>query len=103
MEVSEDRLTRIEGDLDDLKAGQTRLGARLEELDSDLRRHMLVLHEDLVDRIKTIADPSASLRREIAAGDAAVREDLSRRIDPLELTVRDHSADLGRLRNRRRR
>lgn len=104
--MSDERLGRIETIQDQLLAGQARLESHVAGLESrvtDLDRHMRVLHEDLVDRITAIADPTAMLRREIREGDAAVREDLTRRLDPLELVVRDHSATLARLRNPRRR
>lgn len=53
-----------------------------------LRRYMGVLHEEVLDRITALAFDPAPLRREFQAGDMAVREELTRRIEPLEASIR---------------
>jgi hypothetical protein len=45
---------------------------------------MLVLHEETLDRIKTLAQDFGPLRREFREADARLREDIDRRLDPLE-------------------
>jgi hypothetical protein len=88
-----------------LEAGQAQLEAGQEKLGADvaaLGREMRVLHEDVVDRIRALADPGEILRREIRAGDTRVYESLDQRVQPLELTVREHSQDIARLKKRRR-
>jgi len=82
--MSEERFDRIEARLDRLEGGQEALRADV----GDLRRHMGVLHEEVLDRIQTLAFDPAPLRREYQAGDAIVREELSRRIEPLESAMR---------------
>ena len=59
---------------------------------------MRMLHEDVIDRIRSIADPTQAIRREFKAADEEVLESVNRRLDPLELTVRDHSAQLAKRR-----
>ncbi len=95
MDLPENALARIERRFDELSAHIT---AQI----ANHHNEMLVLHEDVVGRIKALADPDPSIDRRIAAGDAAVREELTARVDPLELVVREHSADIDRLKNRRR-
>jgi hypothetical protein len=101
--MSEERLARIESTLHDLVRGQETLEKRLTALDErtgELRTHMGVLHEDVIDRIQAIADPTHLLRREMRAGDAAVLEACDRRLTPLELAVREHSTELKKRRRR---
>jgi len=74
----------LRAEVGDLRAGQESLRAEV----GDLRRHMGVLHEEVLDRIQTLAFDPAPLHREIRAGDAAVRDELTRRIDPLEAAIR---------------
>ncbi len=90
-------LDELRAGLGELRAGQDELRAGLAEL----RTHMGVLHEEIIDRIKAIADPSDQLRREMRAGDNAVRESCERRLDAIEVVVKDHSAQLKQLRKRR--
>jgi hypothetical protein len=71
-----------------LEVGQAKLGARVGALETgqdDLRRHMHVLHEDVIDKMRAL-DPGplfATVRREIA--DA--HEGVIRRLDLIELSV----------------
>ena len=99
------RLDRLEQGQARLEVGVATLEAGQRDLRTDLnglRTHMLVLHEEVLDTIKSTAVSFEPLRREIRAGDDAVREDIARRLDPLELTVRSHSVDLARLKKRRK-
>lgn len=82
--MSEDRFDRIDTRLDRLEHGQEALRAEV----GDLRRHMGVLHEEVLDRIQTLAFDPAPLRREFRAGDAALREEFNRRIEPIETAMR---------------
>jgi chromosome segregation ATPase len=67
----------LKTDVHDLKAGQV-----------DLRRHMSVLHEEVLDRIQALAFDPEPLRREFQAGIAGLREELILRIEPLEAAAR---------------
>ena len=87
----------LRADVGDLRAGYEELRVEVR----DLGHQMRVLHEDVIERIKAISDPTDWLRREMKAGDDVVRDEMLRRIEPLELTVRDHSAELSRLKKRR--
>jgi len=73
-----------------LEAGQTNLETRVGALETgqrDLRRHVHVLHEGIIDRMKAL-DPApliAASRREIAD----LREQVTWRLDVIEKSVRD--------------
>jgi hypothetical protein len=104
--MSEERLAAIEGKIDHLDAKvdelDTRLtgkidlvDAKIDELDTrltgkihELRRHMGVLHEETLERIAALAPDYSTIRREFTAADDRVRDDISRRLDPLEAAVR---------------
>ncbi len=78
--------TSLRRDVDKLTAGQEDLRAD----QRDLRRHMLVLHEEVIATIKAL-DPApqiARLERKFERGLADLREEIGRRLDPLEVTVR---------------
>lgn len=105
------QLDRIEQRLDSLETGQTALQsgqaalqvgqsalearqaavesglARLESRQDEHHRHMRVLHEDLVDRIKAIQTDGPT-RAEMQRGFDELRESVGRRLDPLEAAVR---------------
>ena len=57
----------------------------------DLKRHMLVLHEETMQAIRDLAPDLAPIRREFRAADEALREDINRRLDPLEHAVREQA------------
>jgi chromosome segregation ATPase len=91
----------------DLTSVDRNLRSELAELRSDLTRdlrssvaelgrQMRVLHEDLKSDIAALR-PGGPTRAETRAWDDAVREDLGRRIDPLEGAVRHHTAEIERL------
>jgi hypothetical protein len=87
---------------------RTHMGVLVEDLRTDmragqdeLRTHMGVLVEDLIDRIRATGATPDQLRREIRAGDTAVRAECDRRLTPLELAVKDHSVELKRRKGRR--
>ena len=82
----------LQGDMTELKTDVT--GLRVEV--RDVKHQMHVLHEEVLDRIAAIPDARESLRLEIRAGFAEIREEFNRRLDPLELTVRDHSIEIAR-------
>ena len=57
--MSDDRLDRIEAKIDALATSQTELRTDVMSLQTgqtDLRRHIGVLHEEVLDRIKGLAD-----------------------------------------------
>ena len=59
---------------------------------ADLRRYFGVLHEETLDKIKALAPDPDEIRREFRGADAALREEINRRLDPLELAVRSQAA-----------
>ena len=85
--MSEERFDRIEKRLDGLHG-------RIDDLD----RHMHVLHEDVIARIAAIPEYSGPTKAEFAE----LREMIERRLDPLERVVRQHGADIERLKRSRR-
>jgi len=62
-------VAQLKTDVAGLKVDVARLENRLEELG----RYMLVLHEDVIDRLKA-ADPHEGLRLEMRAGFAEIRQ-----------------------------
>jgi len=94
----------LKTDVQVLKTDVQELRTDVQELRTDVRdlgHQMRVLHEDVIDRIKAIPDPTETIRREMRTGFAELREEMNRRIEPLELTVRDHSIELARLKEGR--
>lgn len=87
----EERLHRLDGRIDTL---ENRVG--------DLDRHMHVLHEDVIERIAAIPEYAGPTRAEMNHGFAELRELIGRRLDPLEATVRQHTAEIGQLKRPRR-
>jgi prefoldin subunit 5 len=62
--MSEERLERIEATLDSLDGGLQGLRQEMRTLNEDTRRHMGVLHEEVIDRIAALAPDFAPIRRE---------------------------------------
>ena len=77
--MSEERLAAIESRLDSV---ETTLG--------DLGNHVRVLHEDTIDNFKALAPDFAPIERKIKEGDDGLREELDRRLRPLEREHRKH-------------
>jgi chromosome segregation ATPase len=74
-------VAELKDDVGDLKQGQ-----------DELRRHMLVLHEEVLDRIKALAPDLEPLRREMHEGFADLRRTMNDRLVPLEAYVRQQQA-----------
>jgi len=55
---------------------------------SDLGRQMRVLHEDTIDRIKDLAPDFSPIRREFTEADAKLRDEIDRRLTPIEAAVK---------------
>jgi hypothetical protein len=70
--------------------------ARIEEV----HRQMGVLHEETLARIAALPEYDGPTRAEMREGFAELREVIERRLDPLELTVREHSQKLDRIEKR---
>ena len=88
LEVRQDH---VEQRLDRLGVRQENVEQRLDRLESgqdELRRHMLVLHEEVIATIRAIPDPEPRLQRMWKADIADLREEVFRHIDPLEAAVR---------------
>ena len=109
LERIELRLDRLETGVEELKTDVRELKADVRVLKADvqvlkvdvgqlktgqddLRRQMLVLHEEVIATIKAIPDPIPRCERMIKAGIAELREEIGRRLDPLEAIVRRHFA-----------
>jgi outer membrane murein-binding lipoprotein Lpp len=113
--MSEERLTVLETKVDELAAGQAELRTEVVGLRTDvdglrtdvdglstnvtdlntnfvdLKRYMLVLHEETLETIKALAPDFGPIRREFRAADEALREDINRRLVPLEHAVREQA------------
>ena len=83
------RLDGLEGRLDRLEHGQHAMRGEMGEL----RRHMGVLHEEVMDRLKTLTFDPEPLRREFRAADDALREEIGRRLDPIEAAFRSRRTE----------
>jgi hypothetical protein len=65
------------------------LRQEMNELREDLGHQMRVLHEDTIDKIRALAPDYTMIRREFTASDDQVREDVDRRLTPLETLARN--------------
>lgn len=92
--MSEDLLAAIDVKLEvfannlrgEMRTQSESLGQRIDDLD----RHMHVLHEDTIDKIKALAPDFAPTERKIKEGDDGLREEFDRRLRPLEREHRKH-------------
>lgn len=87
--MSDERFDHIDQKLDRLKT----------DVRSDLtglKEHMLVLHEDVIARIAGIQEYKGPKQADFAE----LKEMIGRRIDPLEATVRHHTREIRRLKQR---
>ena len=90
--MSEDRFEQLEQKIDSLgndlrqemHDGMRGLRDEMRELNADLGHQMRVLHEDTIDKIKALAPDLEPVRREFTAADTKLREDIDRRLRPLE-------------------
>ena len=94
-DVSELRgdVTQLRGDVTELRGDVTGLKTGHAELRRDfvaLREHMGVLHEDVIANIKAIPDQTAQLQRMLRESVGELREEIGRRLDPLEEALRRH-------------
>ncbi len=97
--MSEERLTRIEEGLTEFRTGQQTLTTEVADLRSgqdklstqvvELRTHMGVLHEETLDRIAALAPDLGPIEGRYQEADAQLREDINRRLEPLEAWARD--------------
>jgi hypothetical protein len=81
------RLDGVDQRLDTLTSGQEALRLDVQ----GLGREMRVLHEDTIDKIVALAPDFAPIRREFTEADRVVRDDMDRRLVPLEAAVRSIS------------
>ena len=90
--MSEDQFGQLEQKIDslgkDLRHEMRGLRDEMHGLYSDLGHQMRVLHEDTIDRIKALAPDLEPIRREFKAADTKLREDIDRRLRPLESEAR---------------
>lgn len=91
----EQRLTSVEGKADTLETKLERLEAKVDglrvemhTLHDDLGRQMRVLHEEVIDRIAALSPDYTQIRREFTTADAQLRDDVDRRLVPLEAMER---------------
>ena len=99
--MAEDRLERIENKLDGLVQDVGTLKTDVGTLKADVstlkvgqverRRHMEVLHEEVLDRIKAVTLDPQAIDDKIARGDNAVRAEFNERIGLIESAIRKNS------------
>ena len=82
----EQRLDRLDGRIDKLDGRVDTLDGRVDELG----RQMRGLHEDVIETIKAIPDPTPRLEQVLKRETGQLREEIGRRLDPLEAAVRRH-------------
>ncbi len=92
--MSDERFIAIEGRLDTLEVKVDRLEVKVDALDrrfdqvdrrfDDLDRRMHVLHEDTIANIRALAPDPEEFTRNFTAADDKLRQDIARRLDPLE-------------------
>ena len=80
----DDRLDKVDDRLGRLEHGQQTLRADVR----DLRRYMGVLHEEVMDHFKVLTFDPEPLRREFTDADNVLREEINRRLDPIETLLR---------------
>lgn len=98
--MSEERFDRIERRLDSLETGQTELRVHMDTRFEELGRHMRILHNDAIARIATVAEYTSALSARMDARFDEVLDVIGRRLDPLEATVRQHSVEIERLKQK---
>jgi len=88
-------LKEVRTDLDELRTsvaelhvGHTELRLATAASIEELGRQMRVLHEDTIERIKALAPDFRPIRREFRAADAALFDEIDRRLTPLEAAER---------------
>jgi hypothetical protein len=100
----ENRIDAVRSDIvavgTDLAARIGNTDKRLAELDERLSgridalgHQMRVLHEDTISNIKALSPDFAPLRREFHEADADLREDINRRLSPLEAIARSRRGE----------
>lgn len=102
--MSEERFDRIEKTLSRHNARFDVIDARFDAVDARfdaLDQRIGVLHEDLIRRIAGVSERDAVSRKEFREAIANLTEKFGRRIDPLEASVRAHSAEIATLKRRR--
>jgi chromosome segregation ATPase len=82
---------RLDVGFAELQDNQVSLHLQLARLDQKVH----VLHEANLDQFKLLAEGQVSIRQEITRGFSELREEMGRRLDPLEAAVRYHSKLLG--------
>lgn len=85
------RFDRVESKLDVLDGRVGRLESKIENLGTrvdQVDRHMHVVHEDLIERIKALAPDLGPIGREFRREIADLRESTDRRLIPLETAER---------------
>jgi septation ring formation regulator EzrA len=109
--MSEERFDRIDGKLQEVDRRFDAVDQRFDAVDQrfsavdqrldELDRHMHVLYEDVIARIAAIPDNASRLEAKIDRGFTDLKEAISRRLDPLEAAVRQHSTEIERLKQGR--
>jgi hypothetical protein len=102
--MSETRFDQIEATLKRHDERFDAIDARFASVDQRfdaIDQRIGVLHEDLIRRIAGVSERDAVSRREFKTTIANLLETFSRRVDPLETVVRQHSTDIAGLKRRR--
>jgi chromosome segregation ATPase len=77
------KIDHLESSLAELRVGQGRIEKRLDKVE--------VTQEDLIDQIKLVAEGHAATQIMMKQGFDDLREQIGRRLEPLERTVHDHT------------
>lgn len=95
--MSDKRFDHIDQELGGLTARFDAIDQRFDGLDHRIG----VLHEDLIGRIAGSSERKAVTEDQFFTAMAKLNETIDRRLDPLELVVREHSRDIAELKRTR--
>jgi tetrahydromethanopterin S-methyltransferase subunit G len=95
--TADDRFDRIDGRFDRIDERFARVDGRFDRVDQRIG----VLHEDVLSRIAAVAEGFPRLEAKMDRRFDELVEMIGRRLDPLEATVRHHSAEIAKLAKRR--
>jgi chromosome segregation ATPase len=99
----DDRVSRMDERVSRMDERVSRMDERIAGMDGRLiefHRHMLVLHEEVMANMRGGREYEGPTRVEMVEADAGLKEEITRRLDPLEAVVRRHSAEIDQLKQR---
>ena len=96
MDGLEGRMDTFDGRMDRLETGQRELGDRIETLDDGMH----ALHEDVVAKIRAVAEFATIVDERMDRRFTEVKEAIAREVDPMKLAIRHHSSEIDRRKKR---